>query len=125
MAEDFTFEKQAMAGEEMPKGMPLADQLAYQALSHLYARYRMGQIEAKQGREEKGEIKREYLRNKRREEMGRSLSEHQARLYRVLEAETCAYAKSRSLDAADRIYQALYGVAPWESIDKGEENGEE
>lgn len=61
---DFPWEHEAMRGDPMPDGLPLADQWAFQAVSHLYARYCLEKIEKDAASEEKQRIKREWQRRK-------------------------------------------------------------
>lgn len=37
---------------------------------------------------------------------------HRVQAWRIVETAACDYAKSRTLEAADRMYQAVYGVLP-------------
>lgn len=108
----FSWERQAMDGEEMPDGLPLEEQLAYQALAHLYGRYRMKLIDRERGSAEKGKIAHALSCSKSKESMNRRLAEHHAQLVKNLEGAANDYAKSRTLEAADRMYQAVYGMLP-------------
>lgn len=108
----FPWERQAMNGEEMPDGLSLEEQLAYQALAHLYGRYRMKLINRERGRAEKGKIAHALNCRKQKEDMSRRLAEYHTQLIKALEGAANDYAKSRTLEAADRMYQAVYGMRP-------------
>lgn len=108
----FSWERLAMDGEEMPDDLPIEEQMAFQAMAHLYARYRMKVIDRERGHIEKGKIKHALDCRKRNADMGRRLAEHHAQLLKNLEGAACDYAKNRTLEAADRMYQAVYGMLP-------------
>lgn len=108
----FPWEHQAMNGEEMPDGLPLEEQLAYQALAHLYGRYHMKLIDRERGSAEKGKIVHALNCRKQKEDMSRRLAEYHTRLIKALEGAANDYAKNRTLEAADRMYQAVYGMWP-------------
>lgn len=101
-----------MDGEEMPDDLPIEEQMAFQAMAHLYARYRMKVIDRERGHIEKGKIKHALDCRKRNADMGRRLAEHHAQLLKNLEGVACDYAKNRTLEAADRMYQVVYGMLP-------------
>ena len=106
----FPWERQAMNGEEMPDGLSLEEQLAYQALAHLYGRYHMKLIDRERGRAEKGKITHTLYCREQKESMNRRLANHYAQLLRALEGAANDYAKNRTLEAADRMYQVVYGM---------------
>lgn len=108
----FPWEIQAMDGEEMPDGLPLEEQMAYQAVANLYGRYRKGLITRERGSIEKGRIAHALSGSKSKADMSRKLAEHHARLLKDLEGAANDYAKSRTLEAADRMYQVIYGMLP-------------
>ena len=53
----FSWERSAMDGSEMPDGLTLCEQQAWQALAYLYARFRLKVITREVGHAEKGKIK--------------------------------------------------------------------
>ena len=65
------WEKQAMRGDEMPTGLEYPDQVLYQALSLLYARYRMKDITREQASKEKIKLLDEYKQYQYVEQMGK------------------------------------------------------
>ena len=62
----FEFERAAMNGDPMPHGLALEDQMAYQALARLYARYRAGYIARQDGAREKRQIEKAWENAKAR-----------------------------------------------------------
>lgn len=106
----FQFEKKAFNGEPMPDGLSLPDQCAYRFLSSLYRDIRAGAITKDQAAVEKGKMTYQYsivvglFQNWR--EMGEKWTQH----YKNMEGAANRYAKERSLENADRLYQAVYGV---------------
>lgn len=54
---DFTWERAAASGEPMPTCLPTAEQNAFQAMAHLYARFNAKAITKEQAATEKGRIK--------------------------------------------------------------------
>lgn len=113
MAEiDFPWERSAMNNDSMPDGLSLEEQMAWQALAHLYGRYRLKLVSRETGHTEKCRIKYELDLRKRRSDTDRRLAKHHADMLRKLEGAASAYAKDRSLENADRLYQAVYGSIP-------------
>jgi hypothetical protein len=108
----FPWEKQAMSGDEMPENLTLEEQLAYQALAHLYGRFRLKQIDRDKGHTEKGKIKCAYEKQSRSAQINSELAKHHVAVLKAMEGAASDYAKNRSLEAADRMYQALYGMLP-------------
>lgn len=108
----FPWERQAMDGAEMPDGLSLEEQLAYQALAHLYGRYNKKLISRERGSAEKGKIVHALDCRKQKADMSRKLAEHHTKLLKDLEGAASDYAKNRTLEAADRMYQVVYGMLP-------------
>lgn len=54
---DFTWEKAAAMGEPMPPCLPTAEQNAFQAIAHLYARFNIKAIGREQAASDKARIK--------------------------------------------------------------------
>lgn len=108
----FPYEKEAMNGEPMPKGLSLADQMAYQALSGIYLRYHLNGITREQGAEEKRKLALSYnvAKTKRETELG--FSKRFSEIIAKIESAANVYAKDRTLENADRLYKALYGMEP-------------
>lgn len=108
----FTWERLAMDGAEMPEGLSLEEQLAFQAMAHLYARFNMKVIDRERGHIEKGRVKHALECRQRNADMSRRLTEKHVKLLKDLEGAACEYAKTRTLEEADRMYQVVYGMLP-------------
>lgn len=106
----YSYEHTAMLGEEMPDGLDMVDQLNFLCLRSLYAQKRSGVIDRATGSREKAKLR--YQRDlwERRLLSREKLVQHCAELFRDVEAAANAYAKERTLENADKIYQALYGM---------------
>ena len=108
----FTYEKEAERGSPMPEGLELPDQLAYQFLRGLYRDLRSGTITKDQALEEKGKMTYRYLQAKGELQNFYDLGESWARHYKETEGAASAYAKDRTLERADDLYQAVCGTLP-------------
>jgi len=111
----YPYERAAMLGEEMPEGLNLPDQLTFLALRDLYAQNRSGLIDRETGAREKAKLgyRREQVCRKLKVREG--LVERSARFYRDVEHAADAYAKQRTLENADELYRAVYGMLPTKS----------
>lgn len=108
----FLWERQAMAGDEMPDGLPLEEQLAFQALAHLYGRFRLKLLTREDGSKEKGKIAHQLDIDRRRLQVHEGLVGKSAELFKAVESAASQYAKDRTLENADRLYKAVYGMLP-------------
>ena len=106
----YPYERAAMLGEEMPDGLDMVDQLNFLCLRSLYAQKRSGVIDRATGSREK--VKLRYQRDlwEQRLLSREKLAQHCVELFRDVEGAANAYAKERTLENADRLYRALYGV---------------
>lgn len=111
MSADYAFpwERKAQAGEEMPDSLSLEEQLAYQALALLYARFRLKQIDRATGSAEKGKIGYELEHRTRQADMRHRLLEWHTKLTKDIEAAANAYRKNRTIENADRLVDILDG----------------
>ena len=109
---DMYYERAAMDNEPMPDGLKLPDQMLYQALAWLYCRYHARQISREQGQIEKRKLYVTYDRLKREAESVTQMSKYYADVYTALAQASSAYAKERTLEHADAMYEALYHIAP-------------
>ena len=75
----------------------------YYALCNLYATYRIGGVSAEDGISRKAKIMKSFWE---------TMSQHYAEQNARIESAANAYAKNRTLDNADRLYKALYGIEP-------------
>lgn len=100
----------AMNNEPMPDNLGLPDQILYQGLAWLYARYHARQISREQGQIEKQKLIVARDRLARESESVMRMSEYYAETYKVLAQSSIKYAKERTIEAADAMYEALYSV---------------
>lgn len=107
---EFPWERDAMGGQPTPKGLPLTDQKAYQALASLYGRYRMGLIDRATGSIEKARILAEWDREKQIREAASKLAKWHAKLRKEIEGAQNRYRKDRTLENADKLSRALDGI---------------
>lgn len=109
---EFPYERAAMSGLEMPDGLDAVDQWMYLSLRLLYESKKKGIISREVGRAEKGKLahQRTILEQKfkMREQLVSACSERTIRV----EAAANAYAKDRTLENADKLYKARYGMEP-------------
>lgn len=100
------YEKEAMHGLDMPDGLGQPDQLMFLCLRQLYGQKRVGLIERNQAVREKGKLLEEYRIAKFRYD----LWERGATMWKRIEAASSEYQKSPSIEAADKLLEAIYGV---------------
>lgn len=89
----------------MPAGMSVGNQMAYQALASLYSRYR----EKKISRECAAAEKREIVLSLERAEASDRLSKNSANFFLTVEKYMNNYRKERTVEAADRLSDAVDG----------------
>ena len=103
-----------MQGKPMPKGLSLAGQLAYQAIAHLYARYKLKTIKKEDATQEKRIIKVDYDALSKSEELLQRRIEWYAKAHIELEQAVTEYRKAKTekewLSAADKIVSKLDGI---------------
>ena len=94
----------------MPEGLSAPDQWMFRCLVLLYDSAKRGIIDRETGRADKGKLAyqrglmEEKFRSKER------IVEASVRMIKAVEAAANAYAKDRTLENADRLYEAIYGV---------------
>ena len=108
----FPYERDAMHGLEMPDGLSLLDQYMFLSLRLLYQSHKKGAISREVGQIEKGKLVHQYgiARNRMRFEEDKFVNFADQR--KRIEHSANAYAKNRTLDNADQMYKALYGMMP-------------
>lgn len=102
----FDYERAAMHGDPMPTGLTFPDQLMFQELSLLYARYRFKTISREQASAEKKQLLREHEAFVHRWKLG----DHYVELINRTEAARTAYRKDRTLENADALLRAIDGI---------------
>lgn len=100
------YEKQAMRGDPMPDGLDSPDQLLYQALVILYARYRMNIILRDQAISEKKSLLDKHRVFRFRWEMG----DRWVEVIKKTELARAEYRKNRTLENADALVKCIDGV---------------
>lgn len=106
----YSYERAAMRGDEMPDSLDIVDQLNFLCLRQLYAQNRAGIIDRTVGSAEKAKLRRQRDLWTERLLFREKLAQHCVEMYRAMEAAANAYAKDRTLENADRLYRAVYGV---------------
>lgn len=99
------WEKDAMAGLEMPDGLSYPDQILYLSLRMLYAQYFKKLIDRETATKEKKKLIDEYKCYQYREEMGN----HWVEVIRLTDLARCDYKKNRTLENADRLVEIIEG----------------
>ena len=99
------YEKDAMAGLEMPDGLSYPDQILYMELRMLYHQYYQKVIDRETATKEKKKLLDEYRVNQFREEMGN----HWVEIIRLTDLARCDYKKNRTLENADRLIEIMEG----------------
>lgn len=110
---ELPYERLAMRGEPMPNGLSAADQMAYQGLSYLYSRYYSGSVDRDSASKEKRKIVIEREKGLMRDK----LSKNSAEFFKTVEWYASHYRKERTIEAADRLVDAVDGFlrgVPWE-----------
>ena len=99
------WEKDAMAGLEMPDGLSYPDQILYLELRMLYKQYFQKVIDRETAIKEKKKLLDEYRCHQYREEMGN----HWVEIIRLTDLARCEYKKNRTLENADRLIEIIEG----------------
>ena len=99
------WEKDAMAGVEMPDGLSYPDQILYLSLRMLYAQYFKKVINRETATKEKKKLLHEYRCYKFQDEMGKQWVE----VIRMTDLARCDYKKNRNLENADRLVEIIEG----------------
>ena len=113
---EFSFEKEAMQGQPLPKGLDIADACFYTALRIIYKAYHNGAIDRKAGTELKKHLTRDYVRDKSEVEfLKRSALALNDRIKKASEE----YKSNRTLENADKLYAAFYNLPDnWRDLDE-------
>lgn len=102
-------EKLAMKGEPMPEGLSLVDQMFFQGMAYLYARFHLKVIDRNTGSREKGLLIYEHDKEARSAAFSSDLAAHRSEVIRATETALCRYRKERTLEAADVLADVLDG----------------
>lgn len=109
---EIPFERAAMNNEPMPDGLRIYDQMLYQGLAWLYCRYHANLISREQGQIEKRKLVVARDRLARESASIAKYSKYYANIYVALAQVSSEYAKDRTLEHADAMYEALYHSMP-------------
>lgn len=100
----------AAANGVEPPDLNCADALLFCRMRESYRAYRDGEISRAAGEEAKKKAMAEYRANSNHLEQGRAAQYRMARLWAELERHSSAYRKEKSLDTADKLMEAVYGL---------------
>lgn len=106
----YSYERAAMRGDEMPDGLDIVDQINFLCLRSLYAQKRAGIIDRAVGSAEKAKLRRQRDLWEQRLFFREKLAKRCVEMFQTVEAAANAYAKDRTLENADKLYQAIYGM---------------
>lgn len=104
-------EKLAMRGMPMPENLTLYQQMFFQCMENLYARYKRKYISKEKAIQEKRAVYRKTKEYKRLFDLySRSIKET-ARFWKEIELQGSRYAKNKTIQNADSFYDAVYGFS--------------
>ena len=113
------FEKDAMRGEPLQKGLDVADSCLYIALKNLYAMYRHGLISRKDATEEKKRLMQNWTTEKSKIEF---LNRESDGLKSKIGVASEDYKNNPCIETADKLYAAFYNLPDdWRTKIKEEE----
>lgn len=101
----FPYERQAMNGDELPKGLEYPDQVLYLLLRALYDQLRRGIVDRDTAIREKKNLLKEYEAYKFVDEMGKEW----VKVIKDTEIARANYRKNRTLENADKLLIAIEG----------------
>ena len=101
------FEKGAMHGEPLPKGLDVADSCLYIALKNLYSMYRQGLISRKDASEEKKRLLQNWETDKSKIEF---LNRESDAMRDKIGTASEDYKNNPCIETADKLYAALYNL---------------
>jgi len=111
----FPWEREAMRGAELPKGLSLDDQKAYTLLRDIYRDYHNKRIERAAASAEKRRIIAAWRQAKDAAEFQRKLAFYHAQVIKATEAAQAAFRKKPTIDNAWHLSRVLDGLErPWD-----------
>jgi hypothetical protein len=102
---ELSYEKIAMAGGEMPKGLEYPDQILFMELRLLYDSYKKGLVDRNVATREKVELLREYEAHKIVDRMGKEWAQQIKRT----ESARAKYRKEKTIENADMLLTSVEG----------------
>ena len=113
---EFSFEKEAMNGQPLPKGIDIADSCLYIALKNLYAMYRNKLISRKDATEEKRQLIYNWTTDKSKIEF---LNRESDTLREKIGVASEGYKNNPCIENADKLYAAFYNLPDnWRDLDE-------
>ena len=104
---EFTFEREAMQGNPLPKGLDIADSCLYVALKNLYAMYRNKLISRKDATEEKRRLVYNWTTDKAKIDF---LNRDSETLRDKIGAASEDYKNNPCIETAEKLYAAFYNL---------------
>lgn len=104
---EFSFERQAMHVEPLPKGLDIADSCLYVALKNLYAMYYKNLISRSAATEEKKTLVRNWREDKSKLEF---LDRDSKTLSEKIGSASKEYKNNPCIETADKLYAAFYNL---------------
>lgn len=102
---ELPYEKIAMAGGEMPKGLEYPDQILFLELRLLYDSYKRKLIDREKATQEKAELLRNYEAHKIVDKMGKEWVDQIKRT----ELARATYRKDKTIENADKLLACVEG----------------
>lgn len=114
---EFSFEREAMQGKPLPKGLDIADSCLYIALKNLYAMYHSKLISRKDATEEKKRLIYNWTTDKSKIEcLNRDSEVLRCRIGIASEY----YKRNPCIETADKLYAAFYNLPDdWRTMNNG------
>lgn len=103
---ELPYEKTAMSGGEMPKGLEYPDQILFLELRLLYDSYKRKLIDRDTATQEKVELLRTYEAHKNVDKMGKVWVDQIKRT----ELARVAYRKDKTIENADKLLASVEGI---------------
>ena len=114
---EFAFEKDAMRGQPLPKGLDTADSCLYVALKNLYAMYQNKLISRKDATEEKKRLIYNWTMDKSKIEF---LNRESEALRDKIATASEEYQNNPCIETADKLYAAFYNLSDdWRNLKNG------
>lgn len=114
---EFSFEREAMQGNPLPKGLDIADSCLYVALKNLYAMYRNKLINRKDATEEKRRLIYNWTTDKSKIEF---LNRDSEVLKNRIGVASEDYKNNPCIETADKLYSAFYNLPDdWRTMNNG------
>ena len=104
---EFSFERDAMKGEPLPRGLDIADSCLYVALKNLYAMYYEKLISRSAATEEKKTLVRNWREDKSKLEF---LDRDSKALSEKIGSASKEYKNNPCIETADKLYAAFYNL---------------